>query len=86
VPLDHIGVWEKGGVDVEEMFAGLHAVGYDGYLTVHQAFADVMPIQEAVRRSFQFLKPFCDSSRVADGGGLDRTEKQGRASALGERA
>ena len=44
VPLEHIGVWESGGVDVREMFEGLHEVGYSGYLTVHQAFGDVMPV------------------------------------------
>lgn len=58
VRVDHIGVWEKGGVDVEEMFAGLHAVGYSGFVTVHQAFAGVMPVEEAVRRSAEYLKGF----------------------------
>jgi len=56
VPLDHIGVWEKGGVNAEDMFAGLHAIGYSGFVTVHQAFADVMPVEEAVRRSAEYLK------------------------------
>jgi sugar phosphate isomerase/epimerase len=63
VPLDHIGVWESGGVDVEEMFAGFSDVGYHGYLTVHQAFGDVMPVEEAVGRSYEYLKPFTE--RVA---------------------
>lgn len=39
VPLDHIGVWESGGVNVDKMFAGLHEVGYQGYVTVHQGCA-----------------------------------------------
>jgi sugar phosphate isomerase/epimerase len=56
VPLDHIGVWEKGGVKAEDMFAGLHAIGYRGFVTVHQAFADVMPVEEAVRRSGEYLR------------------------------
>lgn len=58
VRVDHIGVWEKGGVDFEEVFAGLHAVGYRGYLTVHQAFAGIMPVEEAVRKSYAYLHPF----------------------------
>lgn len=62
VPLDHIGVWEKGGVDVEEMFAGLYAAGYAGYVTVHQAFADVMPVEEAVARSAAYLGKFTKRS------------------------
>ena len=57
VPLDHIGVWEEGGVDVDSVFDAMHEVGYEGYLTVHQAFGDVMPVAEAVRRSFEHLKP-----------------------------
>ena len=58
VRVDHIGLWEKGGVNCEEMFAGLHAIGYKGFVTVHQAFAGVMPVEEAVRRSAEYLKPF----------------------------
>ncbi len=56
VALDHIGVWERGGVDAGEMFAGLKEIGYTGYVTVHQAFGDVMPVEEAVRRSYAYLK------------------------------
>lgn len=56
VPLDHIGVWEKGGVNAEEMFAGLNAIDYRGFVTVHQAFGDVMPVEDAVRRSAEYLR------------------------------
>jgi len=58
VPLDHIGLWEKGGVDFDQVFEGLHAIGYSGYVTVHQAFAEIMTPQEAAVRSYQYLKPF----------------------------
>ncbi len=57
VPVDHIGVWEEGGVDVDAVFDAMHEVGYEGYLTVHQAFGDVMPVEEAVRRSYEHLYP-----------------------------
>lgn len=56
IPLEHIGLWEPGGVDFREVFAGLRAVGYRGFITVHQAFAGVMPVEEAVRRSARFLR------------------------------
>jgi sugar phosphate isomerase/epimerase len=56
VPLDHIGVWEEGGVDFGEVFAGLRNVNYQGYVTVHQAFGDVMPVEEAVRKSAGYLR------------------------------
>src|SRR5262249_30689711 len=55
VPLDHIGIWEKGGVDYHAVAAGLHDVDYRGYVTVHQAFGDVMPVDDAVRRSREQL-------------------------------
>jgi sugar phosphate isomerase/epimerase len=56
VPLDHIGVWEEGGVDVKTVFDAMHEVEYAGFLTVHQAFGDVMPVQEAVQKSYDYLK------------------------------
>jgi sugar phosphate isomerase/epimerase len=55
VALDHIGIWEKGGVDYEEVAAGLREIDYGGYVTIHQAFGDVMPVDEAVRRSREYL-------------------------------
>ncbi len=57
VAVDHIGVWEAGGVDVAAVFDAMHEVGYEGFLTVHQAFGDVMPVEEAVRRSYEHLYP-----------------------------
>ena len=58
VPLEHIGLWEEGGVDFEEVFLGLDEITYVGFVTVHQAFAGVMPVDEAVRKSAEFLKTF----------------------------
>jgi sugar phosphate isomerase/epimerase len=55
VPVDHIGIWEKGGVDFEAVAAGLRDVRYNGYVTIHQAFGDVMPVAEAVERSREYL-------------------------------
>jgi sugar phosphate isomerase/epimerase len=55
VPLEHIGLWEKGGVDYPSVAAGLREIGYTGYVTVHQAFGDIMPVDDAVRRSREYL-------------------------------
>ena len=33
----HLPLWEQGGVDFSAVFAGLRAVAYDGYFTIHQA-------------------------------------------------
>lgn len=57
VRLDPIPLWEKGGVNFEEVFAGLAAVGYRGWVTVHQAYAEIMPPEEAAARSARYLKP-----------------------------
>jgi len=48
---------EPGGVDSADVFRGLHEIGYRGYVTVHQAFAGIMPIETAVERSADFLRP-----------------------------
>ena len=56
VPVDHIGIWDKGGVDFDEVFGTLHAIGYEGYVTVHQAFAGIMSVEDAVTKSYDYLK------------------------------
>jgi len=33
----HLDPWEDGGVDFDQVFRGLQSIGYDGYLTIHQA-------------------------------------------------
>ncbi len=58
VGVDHIGIWEKGGVDFDAVMTKFQQIGYDGFVTVHQAFAGIMPADEAVRRSAEYLKRF----------------------------
>lgn len=57
VRFDHIGLWDAGGVDSEEVFEALHEVGYQGFVTVHQAFAGIMSPAEAARKSYEYLQP-----------------------------
>lgn len=57
VRFDHIGLWEPGGVDSEEVFGTLRAVGYGGSVTIHQAFAGLMSPADAARRSRDYLLP-----------------------------
>jgi len=33
----HLPLWESGGVDFNTVFSGLKAIGYNGFVTVHQA-------------------------------------------------
>jgi len=56
VHLHHVGIWEKGGVDFDSVRQALRDVGYSGFLTVHQAFGGIMPVEEAVRRSSEYLR------------------------------
>lgn len=58
VVAEHIGLWKEGGVDFEEVFLGLDEITYVGFVTVHQEFAGAMPVEEAVRKSVEFLKTF----------------------------
>ncbi|MEZ4862288.1 MAG: sugar phosphate isomerase/epimerase [Caldilineaceae bacterium] len=50
-PLD-----EPGGIDFTQVFAGLQAIGYDGYVTCHQAFGQMLAPTVAAQRSAAFLR------------------------------
>lgn len=53
---DHIPLHDPRGVDWREVFDALDAVGYDGYVTVHQALAEIMTPSEAAQVSADFLR------------------------------
>lgn len=53
---DHIPLHDPRGVDWREVFDALEAVGYDGYVTVHQALAEIMTPAEAAQVSADFLR------------------------------
>ena len=53
---DHIPLHDPRGVDWREVFGALEAVGYDGYVTVHQALAEIMTPSEAAQVSADFLR------------------------------
>lgn len=50
-----IPLWSPGGVDFDQVFTGLKAIDYQGYVTVHQQFARLMGPTEAARQSHAFL-------------------------------
>ena len=54
----HIPIWEPGGVDFDAVLAGLQAIDYDGYFTVHQAYAEIMGPREAAVESAKYLQSF----------------------------
>ncbi len=45
-----------GGIDFPSIFDGLRAIGYDGCVTMHQAFGGDMTPEEATRRTAAFLR------------------------------
>jgi sugar phosphate isomerase/epimerase len=52
----HIPLWETGGVNFPEVVTSLQAIGYDGFFTVHQAYAELMGPREAAVRSAEYLR------------------------------
>lgn len=56
VRYDMIPLWEPGGVDFRAVFDGLAGIGYNGYVTVHQAYAEIMEPAEAAEKSSEFLR------------------------------
>lgn len=52
----HIPLWEPGGVNFPEVVTALQAIGYDGYFTVHQAYAELMGPREAAVKSAAYLR------------------------------
>jgi sugar phosphate isomerase/epimerase len=54
----HIPIWDPGGVDFPAVFDGLHDVGYDGFVTVHQAYAELMGPREAAVATAKYLRSF----------------------------
>lgn len=56
VAFDQVPMWEEGGLPFGAILAALAAAGYDGYVTVHQAFAGLSGPAEAAARSAAFLR------------------------------
>lgn len=52
----HIPIWEAGGVDFPAVVAALKAVGYDGFITIHQAYAELMGPREAAVQTATYLR------------------------------
>ena len=52
----HIPIWEPGGVDFSEVIQALDEIGYDGFVTVHQAYAELMGPREAATATAKYLR------------------------------
>lgn len=56
VPFDIIPIEQVGGVSFEQVFEGLHAVGYDGLITVHQSAPEIGEPLEAACATASYLR------------------------------
>lgn len=52
----HLPIWEPGGVDFPQVIAALSAIAYDGFITVHQAYAELMGPREAAVQTAAYLR------------------------------
>ncbi len=52
----HIPIWEPRGVDFPAVVAALREVRYDGFITVHQAYAELMGPREAAVATAKYLR------------------------------
>lgn len=52
----HIPMWSPGGVNFGEVVSALQQIGYDGCVTVHQAYAELMGPREAAVETAKFLR------------------------------
>ena len=60
VAYTQIRLQDEGGIDFEAVFQGLSEIGYDGYVTVHQAFATIMTPEDAGQQSYDYLTQIAD--------------------------
>ena len=60
VPFFEIPVWEDGGIDYPGIMASLQQIGYDGYVTIHQASAGLGGAEVAARESARYLRSIGD--------------------------
>lgn len=59
-PHDPVPLQEEGGIDFPIIMRTLEELGYDGYVTVHQAFAELMEPEDAARQSYDYLTSIAD--------------------------
>lgn len=53
-------IGDKRGVDLDRVFAGLRAIGYDGWVTVHSAMVPGLTVAESAQRYHDVLRPYVD--------------------------
>lgn len=52
----HIPIWDAGGVDFPAVVAALNDLNYEGCMTVHQAYAELMGPREAAEKTANYFR------------------------------
>ncbi len=52
----HIPIWESGGVNFPVVVAALQQIGYEGNITIHQAYAELMGPREAAVETARYFR------------------------------
>jgi sugar phosphate isomerase/epimerase len=52
----HIPIWEPGGVNFAEVASALQQIGYEGCITIHQAYAELMGPREAAVETARYFR------------------------------
>lgn len=53
-----IPLGDRRGVDLDRVFEGLRAIGYDGWITVHSAMVAGLTVEQSARQYYQVLAPY----------------------------
>ncbi len=62
VRVDQVPLDDRRGIDLDLVFEGLHAIGWHGYVTVHQVLLPSEDVREACARHFAALRPYLTGS------------------------
>lgn len=68
VSYDPIRLQTPGDIDFPVILETLHTIGYTGYVTVHQAFTDIMEPEDAARQSYEYLTRIGHVASLESGG------------------
>ena len=53
-----IPLGDKRGADLDLVFEGLRAIGYDGWVTVHSAMVAGLTVEQSARQYYEVLAPY----------------------------
>ena len=58
IQVDQVPLDDRRGIDLDRVFEGLHAIGWNGYVTVHQVLLPGEDLRDACARHLAALQPY----------------------------